>query len=403
MDDLGGRKPPAGVPEWDIDPYDVEILKHPTEFFTELRRKGPFVWFSRYGVLGCGRYAEVREVFSDWRRFVSGRGVGMSDFKHEKPWRTPSLVLETDPPEHTRARNVIGLALAPRAVAALKDRFQQEADLLVDRLLEKGTFECVTELAEPYPLKVFPDAVGITADNRKNLITYGAMVFNGVGPDNAIRRETLAHAAEVVPWIMAKCARDAITKDGFAAAIYEGVDRGEVSEEEAGLLVRSLLSAGIDTTVTAIGNAMWCFINNPDQFEVLKNDPSMARNAFEEVLRYTSPIQSFYRTADLDTQVSGIDIPEGTKIYCALGSANLDEEQWPEAARFDISRKTGGHVAFGVGIHGCVGQHVARQEGEAVLNAIARKVAKIEAAGEAEWRPGNSIRALDRFDISFLR
>ena len=166
--------------------------------------------------------------------------------------------------------------------------------------------------------------------------------------------------------------------------------------------MRSLLSAGIDTTVTVLGSALWCLANNPDQFERLKADPKLATWAFEETLRYTSPVHSFCRTANVDTEVGGVRIVEGTKVLCVLAAANLDESQWPDADKFDIERKPTGHLALGVGIHVCVGQNVARAEAEAVLTAIANKVASIELTEEAVWRPNNSIHTLARLPVTFL-
>lgn len=167
------------------------------------------------------------------------------------------------------------------------------------------------------------------------------------------------------------------------------------------MLVRSLLSAGVDTTVTGIGNAIWCLAANPGEFERLKANPRLALPAFEEALRFTSPVHSFCRTANQATDVSGIAIPQDAKILCALGAANLDPDHWPDADRFDITRRPVGHLALGVGIHGCVGQNIARAEAEALLTAIAKKVGSIEFAGDPVWRPGNAIHALDTLPVTF--
>jgi len=392
---------PAGVPEWDVDPYEPGILSNPTEYYAELRSKGPFAYLSKYSMLACGRYQETKEVFSDWQRFVSSRGVGLQDFSLEEPWRPPSIVLEVDPPYHTKTRAVIERALSPKAVANLKETFRVAAEKLIDELLEKGRFEAVEELAETYPTTVFPDAVGLRESDRRRLVDYGEMVFSALGPDNELRRSAMAKGPDVVSWIMEQCQRDRLKPDGFGATIYAAADAGEITQEEAGLLVRSLLSAGVDTTVTALGTAVWCLANNPDQFQRLKADPKLARWTFEETLRYTSPVHSFCRTANGNTEVCGVRIVEGTKILCVLGAANLDEGHWPEADKFDIGRKPTGHLALGAGIHGCVGQNVARAEGEAVLAAIANKVDSIELAGEPVWRPNNSIRSLARLPVTF--
>ena len=392
---------PAGAPVWDVDPYDSAILSDPWDYYSELRSKGSFAYIPKYSALACGRYQENKEVFSDHQRFVSSRGVGLQDFSLGEPWRPPSLVLEVDPPYHSKTRAVIERALSPRAVANLKDSFRESAEKLIDELLDKGTFEAVEELTETFTTAVFPDAVGLRESDRRRLVDYGEMVFSAIGPDNQLRRNAMAKGADVVPWIMEQCQREGLKPEGFGAAIYAAADTGEITEEEAGMLVRSFLSAGVDTTVAALGSAVWCLANNPEQFQRLKADPNLARWAFEEVLRYTSPIHTFCRTADFDTEVSRVKIVEGTKILCVLASANLDESHWPEANKFDIGRRPANHLAMGVGIHGCVGQVVARAEGEAVITAIANKVASIELAGAAIWRPNNSMRALDRLPVTF--
>ena len=164
---------PAGVPVWDVDPYDPALLTDPLDYYTELRSMGPFAYLPGYSVLACGRYEETKEVFSNWERFVSSRGVGLQDFSLEEPWRPPSIVLEVDPPDHTKARAVIERALSPRAVRVLGESFLRDAEKLIDKLLEKGTFEAVEELAETYATSVFPDAVGLGESDRGKLVDYG--------------------------------------------------------------------------------------------------------------------------------------------------------------------------------------------------------------------------------------
>jgi 4-methoxybenzoate monooxygenase (O-demethylating) len=393
--------PPAGVPVWDVDPYDTAILADPGDYYAQLRARGPFAYIEKYSVLACGRHGETREVFSDHERFVSSQGVGLDDFKLTRPWRPPSIVLEVDPPEHDMPRKILARALSPRATAALKADFQAAADKLIDGLLAGGPFEAVADLAEVFPTSVFPAAVGMNETDRRKLVDYGAMVFNAIGPDNALRRNAMAMGPQIVPWIMERCKRENLAPHGFGATIYQAADDGEITHEQAELLVRSLMSAGVDTTVTGIGNALWCLATNPDQFARLKAEPNLLRPAFEEVLRYTSPVHSFYRTAGVDTQVSGIDIKKGTKILCVLGAANSDEDQWPEAGKFDVGRRPMGHLAMGTGVHGCVGQNLARAEVGAVLSAIVARVDQIEMTGKAVWRPNNAIHALDKLPISF--
>lgn len=395
--------PPAGVQEWDVDPYDESILAAPSNFFTDLRAKGAFAYLIKYAMLACGGYAATREVFSDHERFVSSRGVGVSDFKLEPPWRPPSLVLEVDPPSHARTRRVLMRALSPKVVRDLRAAFDEDAARLIDEVIAKGQIEAVADVAEVFPTRVFPHAVGLRHPDARRLIDYGAMVFNALGPDNDLRRRIMAKAPDIVPWVTEQCQRENLTDEGIGAGIYDAADAGEITQEEAGMLVRSLLSAGVDTTVTGIGNALWCLAQAPEQFAALRADPDrMALPAFEETLRFTSPVQAFCRTACVDTAVAGVKIEEGTKILCVLGAANLDPDHWENADQFDITRKTTGHLALGVGVHNCVGQNIARAEGQSILRALAQRVERIEFSGDPVWRPNNAIHALDRLPVRLV-
>jgi cytochrome P450 len=389
---------PDGVGVWDIDPYDAGVQTDVEPYHRELRARGAFVYLSRYAMLACGRYDVVREVFSDHGRFVSSRGVGLQDFALETPWRPPSIVLEVDPPAHSRTRRAILRALSPKVVADLKSGFLAEARALVARL--KGReIDGVADLAEVFPTSVFPSAVGLRDGDVRKLVDYGSMVFNALGPDNAQRQAAMANAAVIGPWIAKACLRENLAQGSIGAAIYASADDGEISEAEAGMLVRSLLSAGVDTTVGAIGNGIWAFGGNPDQFAALRADKKLALGAFEETLRYTSPVAAFCRTAAVDCEVAGISICAGTKILCVLGAANRDPDHWCDADRFDIRRKTVGHLALGVGVHVCVGQNIARAEGQAVLTALGEQVEAVELVGDPVWRANNAIHALARLPV----
>lgn len=395
--------PPNDVPIWDVDPYAETVLADPNAFYQELRSKGPFTYIPKYAILACGRYNETKEVFSDSTRFVSSRGVGLVDFKLAEPWRPASIILEVDPPDHTRVRRVMAKSLSPKVMREKAEVFQSIADEMVARVVAQGTIEAVADLAEVYPTTVFPRILGMKELNARALIDYGAMVFDALGPDNEIRRSALSVQGAVVPWITEQCQRENLHEDGIGAGVYAYADSGDITPREAALLVRSLLSAGVDTTVTGIGNLLFCLAENPDQFEVLKQNPQLARATFEEVLRYTSPVHSFCRTADIDTEVSGVKIQEDTKILCVLGAANRDENHWPNAASFDITRQVQGHLGMGAGVHGCVGQNLARAEVGAVLAALLNQVDRIEFAGAAKWRPGNSIRSLASLPIKLTK
>jgi cytochrome P450 len=382
-----------------IDPFSHTFLNDPYPHHEAMREAGPVVWLEQYGIWAMARHQEVRDALTDWETYCSGAGVGLSDFRKEPPWRPPSIILEADPPLHTRTRAVLTRILSPAAINILRETFAREADALVDRLVERREFDGITDLAEAYPLKVFPDAVGISEQGRENLLPYGSMVFNSFGPRNDLFNKAMANAGPVRDWIMSKCSRAALAPDGLGMKIFNAVDAGELSEDEAGMLVRSFLSAGIDTTVYGLGNALYCFASNPAQWTILRENPNLIRGSFEEVLRFEAPVQTFFRTTTKPVDVGGVQVGEGEKVLLFFAAANRDPRRWDRPDVFDIRRRATGHMTFGTGIHGCVGQAVARLESEAIFGALAKRVAAFEITGKVERRLNNTLRGLDTLPL----
>ena len=382
-----------------IDPFSHGFLQDPYPHHEAMREAGPVVWLEPYRIWAMARHQEVRDALTDWQTYCSGAGVGLSDFRKEPPWRPPSIILEADPPLHTRTRAVLTRILSPAAINILRETFARQAEMLVDRLVERREFDGIADLAEVYPLKVFPDAVGISEQGRENLLPYGSMVFNSFGPRNDLFDRAMANAGPVRDWIMSKCSRGALAPDGLGRQIFDAVDDGELSEDEAGMLVRSFLSAGIDTTVYGLGNALYCFANHPEQWSILRENPKMIRGSFEEVLRFEAPVQSFFRTTTRAIDVGGVRLGEGEKVLLLFAAANRDPRRWERPDSFDVTRRATGHMTFGTGIHGCVGQAVARLESEAVFGALAGKVASFEITGKPERRLNNTLRGLDTLPL----
>jgi cytochrome P450 len=387
----------------DIDPFARAFLSDPYPFHEQLREAGAVVRLSKYNVYAVARYAEAHAILNDWQTFGSSGGVGIANFHKEANWRPPSLLLETDPPNHTRARSVMNRVLALPNLRKLRDAFYRDAVRLLERALEQKSFDAVAELTRPYPLKVFPDAVGLAEDEREKLLAYGDMVFNTMGPKNEYYEAAMSRAAEVIPWVTQRCERAALRPDSLGAEVYKAADAGEVTEAEAALLVRSFLSAGVDTTIYALGNAILCFAENPGEWRRLRQDPSKVRAAFEEVMRFESSFQAYFRTTTRATDIAGVLIAPEEKIYVSVASANRDPRRWDEPARFDISRKVAGHVGFGAGIHGCVGQMIARLEVEMMLAAMVERVASIELAGKPDRLLHNTLRAVTKLPVQMTR
>jgi cytochrome P450 len=385
-----------------IDPFSHGFLGDPYPHHEAMREAGSVVWLEQYGIWVMARHQEVRDALTDWQTYCSSAGVGLSDFRKEPPWRPPSIILEADPPLHTRTRAVLTRILSPAAINLLRETFTREAEALADRLVEQGEFDGIADLAEAYPLKVFPDAVGISEQGRENLLPYGSMVFNSFGPRNDLFDKAMANAGPVRDWITSTCSRAALAPGGLGLQIFDAVDAGELSEEEAGMLVRSFLSAGVDTTVYGLGNALYCFATNPEQWTILRENPNLVRGAFEEVLRFEAPVQTFFRTTTRAVDVGGVKIGDGEKVLLFLAAANRDPRRWDKPDSFDVRRRATGHMTFGTGIHGCVGQAVARLESEAIFGALARRVTAFEIIAKPARRLNNTLRGLDTLPLRIV-
>jgi hypothetical protein len=248
-------------------------------------------------------------------------------------------------------------------------------------------------------LRVFPDAVGIPQGGRENLLPYGDHAFNAFGPANDLVAKGAPRVGELSAWVNARCQRDVLSPAGFGADIWAASDRGDITPEQAPLVVRSLLTAGVDTTVHGISAVLYAFATNPGQWERLRREPSLARVAFDEAVRWESPVQTFFRTATTDVRVGDVVIPEGRKILMFLAAANRDPRRWADPDSFDLSRDPSGHVGFGMGIHQCVGQHVARLEAVAILTALARRVRTIELDGPTVRHHNNTLRAWESIPV----
>ena len=389
------------APVSDIDPFADELLAYPYEAHRDLRAMGPVVWLEHYGVWGVSRYAEVAQIFGDAETFCSSAGVGLTDFRKEKPWRSRSPLIESDRPEHTQARRVVTEVLSPVAVRKQKDHFMERATSLVQELVERGSFDAVSDLAEAYPLEVVPDLFGVSQTGRENLLPYGSMAFNAFGPRNKHFDNAMENAESVTAWIMEQSRPGGTSENALGARIHEANAAAGNPPELGTILVRSLLAAGTDTTVNAIGSAVLCFAEFPEQFDALRADPGLARAAFEEVIRYESPVQMFFRTTTRTVELGGVEIPDGDKVLMFLGSANRDPNHWGEDSEtFNINRRVTGHVGFGYGIHACVGQMLARLEGECVLTALAQQVRRIKLDGPVKRKLNNTLRGLDSLPVS---
>ncbi len=387
------------IPHLDINPFGEDFLSQPYLYHKAMRDTGSVFWLPDIGAYGIARYAEVKSALAAHQTFCSGRGVGLSDFTKEPPFRPRSLLLEADPPLHDRTR-----ALMNRIVsrAALRDRratWQGIADTLVSELVDKRRFDGMTDLAETFPMRVFPDTIGLRQDGRENLLVYAFTVFNAFGPRNKLFEQGQRGAEGAIEWVGQACRRANLLAGGWGMAVFEAADSGECTEAEAERLVRSFLSAGIDTTVNGIGHMLLAFATYPQAWEQVRANPSLARTVFDESLRWDGTVQTFFRTTTSDANVGEYVVPKDSKVVLFLAAANRDPRHFASPEQFDPARKNLGHVGFGFGLHQCLGQMVARQEAEVVLSALLARVASFRLTGPVTRRLNNTLHALGSLPI----
>ena len=365
----------------DFDWFSEEACRDPQKHDAMIREAGPVVYSPRYDVWATGRHEHIELMMRDWKTFSSTKPpfeeIGQ-----------PMILLSDDPPDHQRVRTVISKGMSPAVLRRMQNAFEQEAERTVQRLLDApgGLIDGHADLAKAYVLKVFPDAIGLGDTNREMLIRFGHAQFNMFGPKNGIYRESMAAAAEVFEWVGVNCKRDAVQPGGICMAMYEAADAGQCTQEEAEILVRTLYSAGSDTTIYSLGNTLRALAENPGQYQLLRSGPEeLAVRAFEEGIRYDNPARFTRRRTTTTADVDGVVLPEDAKLLLLHMPGGRDPRRWENPQAYDITRDVvGKHLGLGFGVHACVGARVARLEGVSLLRALARRVSRIELAGEPQ-------------------
>src|SRR5688572_6124947 len=368
------------IPTLDTDIFNAESVRDARAIDDRVRELAPVVRLAREDIVVIGRFSHVSAALSDWRSFSS----------RSRPWHDPAsvrpeILLTDDPPRHTEVRVVIANALSPKALNRMGQAFAKEAELVVERVLSSGReFDAVAAICRPFVYKVLPDLLGLPVPGREHMEAFGHMVWATMGPMNELFQEAMVGSEPVLAWVEECCNRENLDPDGLGMAMFHAADRGEITHTEAKLLVQILLSAAADTTVMTLGTAIRAFCLFPDQYEALRQDPSKTRAAFDESLRWDSPSRMAGRISTRDVDIDGYVIPAGTRCGLLFAAANRDPRRWPDPDRFDIARNLRGQVGWGAGVHMCVGKTLAQLEADAMLGAMARRIERFEAAGEAE-------------------
>jgi cytochrome P450 len=378
------------IPTSDLDLYSDEVLAEPYEHYRRLREAGPAVWLERHNVWVVARYDSVRTVLRNWATFSSASGVAVNDTLNTA---MRGNTLNSDPPLHDLLRNVVASRMTSQALRPTKEMIDQRAEELVERLVAQHSFDAVEDLAQALPLSIVPDFIGLPQEGREHLLDWAEATFNAMGPMNERCEDAVKKLPELFGYARQLAATGNLQPGSFGAGVLEAQRDGRITEAQCPQLFTAYLVPSVDTTISAVGSAIWLFGRYPDQWDQVRTNPSLIPNAFEEVLRLESPLQSFSRLATSDFVVEGISIPAGARVVVLFASANRDERKWEHADTFDVTRNTSGHLGFGYGVHLCAGASLARLEGQAILGALAQRVEWFE-LGKSTRKLNNVIRSL---------
>ena len=353
----------------DIDLWSDENLANPYPAYAKLRDQAAVVKLAHSNVYALTRYDTIRNALGDWATFSSENAVGFNDGVNQALTGT---TLATDPPQHTALRAALMENLTPRALQGMKSAITQKADDIVRNLVAKGSFDGVKELANELPLQVVIDLIGIKDENvRSQILEWGSAAFNVLGPMNARTQINFPLAGALYQWA-SQITIHQLKEGSIGHAIFEAAARGKIPADSCGHIIHQYVAAGLDTTIATIGNALQLFGENPDQYQLLREDPTLIPAALNEVLRCHALMIATGRRTTRDVEIDGAVIPAGSQIAISFGAGNHDPRHYENPDQFLIRRNPMDHLSFGYGVHGCAGKGLASLQIHAVFEALAQ-------------------------------
>lgn len=382
----------------------------PHAFLAQLRQEGP-VHRIRLGSGGYAwlvtRYEEARQALNDQRlamgpelKFRVGRPLPADAYQ-----ATSKHMLNADPPDHTRLRRLVSKAFTVRRMEDMRPHIQRIADQLIDSFDSSGEVDLIEDYAFPLPLRVICDLIGVPAMDREAFRDWSNVMIANYAQHTPESTEAIFLLASYVRELVARKRAD--PDDALLSALIEATDAGDrLDEDELTSTVFLLLIAGHETTVNLIGNAMYLLLKHPDKAAWLRQNPGAVPAAIEEVLRYESPVMNTpFRVTTEPVRCGDVTIPAGELVLVSLLSANRDGVVFDSPNDIDLSRRESQHLAFGFGIHYCLGAPLARVEAQIAVLALLRRFPGVGARGplsQAEWRRGLLMRGLHRLPVQLM-
>jgi cytochrome P450 len=383
-------------------PLLVQFRENPYPLYQRLLSSAPVQWNDLLGAWTLVRYADVVANLSD-PRFSANRTKQAAPDPAEYDFAKSMLV--SDPPDHTRLRALVSKAFTPRMVEQLRPRIIVIVGELLERMARReGPVDLIADLAYPLPVVVIAELLGVPAEDRVRFQEWSAVMAASLDP--LVSAELANQVTIARDWLHAYlrgiiAERRQAPRSDLISALVAVEERGDVlSEPELVVMCTLLLIAGHETTVNLIGNGMLALLRHPDQLQRLREDPSQIALAVEELLRFDSPVQMTGRIALEPVEIGGHTVQPGEWVLPLLGAANHDPAQFTDPERLDLSRNPNPHVAFGRGIHFCLGAPLARLEGQLAIAALIRRFVNLQLAGEPVRRDQITLRGLQTLPVT---
>jgi len=392
----------------DLNPADSAVVANPYPLYEQLRAAGPLIWSENLDMWLAPTYQAASAVLRNPQlgRIYQPRlpAIDWEIFN----WLHSDSILDSEPPKHTRLRSLVTKTFTRGRIEAMRPAIENIcAELLehtAQQVQERGQFDLLADYAEPLPVLVIAKLLGVPAQMSAELRSWSQAIVKmyEVGPTAAEEADALSACAQFSEYI-STLARERKRKpaDDLITALVQAQESGEkLNEHELIAMCVLLLNAGHEASVNGFGNGFVSLFQHPDQLRELAQDPDgLASSALEEMLRFDSPLHMFDRTATADTEIAGVTISTGQKVAALLGSANRDEQQFVNAATFNIHRTPNSHIAFGAGIHFCVGAPLARLEMNISLPLLLKKYPDLKLAGQPAQRPTFVLRGWETIPV----